>query len=239
MTKDVKVLETVGFLPVAVVLVVLTLMSLGTAAAQEPTHVGTSARSESTKSAATVASRRSIRDIVSQLRRFPDESRSETDVPPAVSRNLTELKHALRDLIVEVAGAPNATVTEPDALAALVIERLEREDVPVGDLGGYGAIPAIRFRRPPEYPSWLVVTTTLGLANPQCQMIAYGPSPFGKDGSGTTARNTLQCCAKRLSRSNCLFRNRPPRIFQMTFEMDRTGPQPHFFPPRDRRASSA
>ena len=106
---------------------------------------------------------RSVHEIVSALRRFEEISGHDVDVPPAVSENLTALKHALRDLIVEIAGAPETVATDPNILAARVVERLGREDVPVGDEGGYGAIESIELRRPKEYPDWLVATTGLSI----------------------------------------------------------------------------
>jgi len=119
-----------------------------------------------------VAPSRSIRDIVSELRRFhtdPDKD-AEGEVPPAIARNLKALKHGLRDMIVQTLATPAAVSQKPDALAAEVIERLKREDVPVGDTGGYGVISGIEFRRPPEYPSWLIATTTVSI-------------PYGEDTS--------------------------------------------------------
>jgi len=105
----------------------------------------------------------SVRHIVSELRRFPVGSGDDAAVPQPVATNLTRLKHALRDLIVRVVAAPDAVKSAPEVLAARVIERLEGEDVPVGDEGGYGAIPRIEFQRPPEYPAWLVATTSLSI----------------------------------------------------------------------------
>jgi hypothetical protein len=105
----------------------------------------------------------SVRHIVSELRRFPVDPDNADAVPQPVATNLTRLKHALRDLIVDVVAAPDAVKSAPDVLAARVIERLEGEGVPVGDEGGYGAIPRIEFRRPPEYPAWLVATTSLSI----------------------------------------------------------------------------
>jgi hypothetical protein len=105
----------------------------------------------------------SVRHIVSELRRFPVDPDDADDVPQPVATNLTRLKHALRDLIVDVVAAPDAVKSAPDVLAARVTERLEEEDVPVGDEGDYGAIPRIEFRRPPEYPAWLVATTSLSI----------------------------------------------------------------------------
>ena len=115
---------------------------------------------------------RSVRDIVSELRRFPTDpdKDAEGEVPPAVARNLKALKHGLRDMIVQTLAAPAAASQKPDVLAAEVIERLKREDVPVGDTGGYGVISGIEFRRPPEYPSWLIATTTVSI-------------PYGEDTS--------------------------------------------------------
>lgn len=115
---------------------------------------------------------RSVRDIVSELRRShtdPDKD-AEEDVPPVVARNLKALKHGLRDMIVQTLAAPTAVSKKPDVLAAEVIEQLKREDVPVGDTGGYGVISGIKFRRPPEYPSWLIATTTVSI-------------PYGEDTS--------------------------------------------------------
>lgn len=105
MTKDVQNVETASSLPAVVALLAIRLVSAGVNMAKEPARVGTCAQPESTKSAATVSSRRSIRDIRSDLRRFHDESRSQRDVPPTAARNLTELKHARRDLIVGECGS--------------------------------------------------------------------------------------------------------------------------------------
>jgi hypothetical protein len=113
---------------------------------------------------------RSIRDIVSELRRFHGEENRDSEVPPEVSRNLEALKHGLRDMIIQTLAEPNSATTEPNALATEVIEHLESEDVPVGDSGGYGVISNIEFRRPTEYPSWLVATTTVSI-------------PYGEDTS--------------------------------------------------------
>ena len=112
---------------------------------------------------ARAANERSIREIVSELRRFQVESNQEMEVPPRVAANLTGLKHALRDVVIDVAASPDAAEVAADALGARVVERLEREDVPVGDEGEFGAIPKIEFRRPPEYPAWLIATTTLSI----------------------------------------------------------------------------
>src|ERR1039458_7217680 len=97
---------------------------------------------------------RSIRDIVSELRRFHGEENRDSEVPPEVSRNLQALKHGLRDMIIQTLAEPNSATAEPHALATEVIEQLESEDVPVGDSGGYGVISNIEFSRPTEYPSW-------------------------------------------------------------------------------------
>jgi hypothetical protein len=106
----------------------------------------------------------STRDVVSELRRVRVDSDSDWEVPPAVSHTLELLKHRLRGMIVQTLAAPNAAAKEPGALAADVIDRLAGEDVPVGDNGnGYGIISSIEFRRPTEYPSWLVATTTLSI----------------------------------------------------------------------------
>jgi hypothetical protein len=105
----------------------------------------------------------SIRDVVSDLRRFHIDSDSDWEVPPTVSRNLELLKHGLRDMIIRTLATPNAAAMEPSALAAQVIDQLAREDVPVGDSGGYGVISRIEFHRSAEYPSWLVATTTLSI----------------------------------------------------------------------------
>jgi hypothetical protein len=113
---------------------------------------------------------RSIRDIVSELRRFHGDENRDSEVPPEVSRNLQALKHGLRDMIIQTLSEPNSATTEPNILATEVIEHLEREDVPVGDSGGYGVISKIEFRRPAEYPSWLVATTTVSI-------------PYGEDTS--------------------------------------------------------
>lgn len=121
-------------------------------------------------SAEDAAPSRSIRDIVSELRRFQSDPEREIEVPAAVSRDVTDLKHGLRDVIIEVLAAPKTATAAPDALAGQVIERLKREDVPVGDTGGYGVISNIEFRRPPEFSSWLVATTTLSI-------------PYGEDTS--------------------------------------------------------
>jgi hypothetical protein len=103
------------------------------------------------------------RSIVTRLRHFEVEE-FETDIPPAVARDLTALKHALRDLIVEIAAAPGAAAAPPSMLTARVIARLAREDVPVGDdCDCYGAITRIELWRPPEYPAWLIATTTLSI----------------------------------------------------------------------------
>lgn len=106
---------------------------------------------------------RSIRQIVSELRRYQSTSGDEVDVPPVVSENLTALKHGLRDLIVETVTAPETVTSEPGILAAKVVDRLESEDVPVGEEGGFGTIEGIELRRPNEYPDWLVATTSLGI----------------------------------------------------------------------------
>ncbi|HEV3077590.1 MAG TPA: energy transducer TonB [Thermoanaerobaculia bacterium] len=103
------------------------------------------------------------RSIVTRLRHF-EVKEFETDVPPTVARDLTALKHALRDLIVEIAGAPGAATAPPSMLTARVIARLASQDVPVGDdCGCYGAITRIELWRPPEYPAWLIATTTLSV----------------------------------------------------------------------------
>jgi hypothetical protein len=163
-----KVLRAAVSHPLVVTLMTAAIMSASPAYAGQSAQPAT-ALLQSTKSNSSDSSL-SIRDIVSELRRFHDESRAETEVPPTVSRNLTQLKQSLRDLIVDTAGAPNAITADPDALGRQVIRRLEGDDIPVGDLGDYGAIRAISFRRPPEYPSWLVVTATLGI-------------PYGEDTS--------------------------------------------------------
>lgn len=113
--------------------------------------------------AADAENERPIAEIVSGLRRFQVGADQEMDVPPRVAAELTELKHALRDVVIEVAASPDAPKVADDVLAARVVERLEREDVPVGDEGAFGAIPKIEFRRPPEYPAWLIATTTLSI----------------------------------------------------------------------------
>src|SRR5260370_25879160 len=103
------------------------------------------------------------RSIVTRLRHFEVEE-LETDIPPAVARDRTALKPAVRDLIVEVAAAPGAAAAPPSMLTARVIARLAREDVPVGDdCDCYGAITRIELWRPPEYPAWLIATTTLSI----------------------------------------------------------------------------
>jgi hypothetical protein len=137
----------------------------------QPPQRATARQTTSTKTAATAASR-SIREIVSELRRFHDESHDGVNGPlsPAVVRNLTALKHGLRDVIVETVAAQNTANVDPNALTAQMIDYLEREDVPVGDSGGYGVISRIEFRRPTEYPSWLVATTTVSI-------------PYGEDTS--------------------------------------------------------
>jgi hypothetical protein len=104
---------------------------------------------------------RSIRDIVSELRRFQGEENRDSEVPSEVSRNLQALKHGLRDMIIKTLAEPNSATREPDALVTEVIEHLESEDVPVGDSGGYGVISKIEVRRPTEHPSWLIATTTV------------------------------------------------------------------------------
>jgi hypothetical protein len=80
--------------------------------------------------AANAADERPIRKIVSELRRFQGGANQEMDVPPRVAANLTALKHALRDVIVDVASSPDAAKVAADVLGARVVERLEREDVP-------------------------------------------------------------------------------------------------------------
>jgi hypothetical protein len=112
---------------------------------------------------ASAAGDRPIRQVVSELRRFQGAADREMDVPPRVRANLTALKHALRDVIVEVAASPDALTVATEVLNARVVERLEREGVPVGDEGGFGAIPKIEFRRPSEYPAWLIGTTSLSI----------------------------------------------------------------------------
>lgn len=92
----------------------------------------------------------SIRDIVSELRRFHTDSDSDWEVPPTVSRDIELLKHRLRDMIIRTLATPNAAAVEPSALAAQVIDQLAKEDVPVGDSGGYGVVSKIEFRRPNE-----------------------------------------------------------------------------------------
>jgi len=114
-------------------------------------------------SAASTAHERPIRRIVSELRRFQAGAHREMDVPPRVAANLTSLKHALRDVIVDIAASPDAVNVATDVLVGRVVEHLEREDVPVGDEGGFGAIPNIEFRRPSEYPAWLIATTSLSI----------------------------------------------------------------------------
>lgn len=99
-------------------------------------------------------------DIVTRLRHVECEEIC-VDVSPAVAADLTALKHALRDLISETVRADGAA--SPGELQARVIARLEREDVPVGDVGGYGVILSIQIVRPKEYAEWLIATTTLGL----------------------------------------------------------------------------
>jgi len=89
------------------------------------------------------------------------------DVPRPVSQNLTALKHGLRNLIGEVVGARDSASADARTLEARVIARLENEDIPIEDddakkdEGSFGAITGIRLRRPPEYPDWLIATTTL------------------------------------------------------------------------------
>lgn len=112
---------------------------------------------------ASAANERPIRKIVSELRRFQGGANQEMDVPPRVAANLTALKHALRDVIVDVAASSDAVKVAADVLGTRVIERIEGEDVPVGDEGGFGAIPKIEFRRPREYPTWLIATTSLSI----------------------------------------------------------------------------
>jgi hypothetical protein len=113
---------------------------------------------------AAITPSRPIRDIVSDLRRFHGDPDKDWEVPPAVARNLKALKHGLRDMIVQTVAVPAAASQKPDAFAAELVERLRREDVPVGDSGGYGVISGIEFRRPPEYPSWLIATTTVAIS---------------------------------------------------------------------------
>ncbi len=109
-------------------------------------------------------SSKSLREIVSQLRRYELTLGDSTDVPPAVSQNLIFLKHAVRDLIVEVAGANDTIETDPQVLTHRVIESLERQDIPVGDEHeGYGAIGEIELRCPKEYQNWMIATTSLSI----------------------------------------------------------------------------
>lgn len=105
----------------------------------------------------------SINDVVSRLRRLHQDSASDWEVTPTVSRDLELLKHGLRDLIVRTLAAPDAAAMGPSDLAAQVIDQLAKEDVPVGDSGGYGVISRIEFHRPTEYPSWLIATTSLSI----------------------------------------------------------------------------
>jgi hypothetical protein len=109
-------------------------------------------------------SSQSLREIVTKLRRYEVTLGESTDVPPAISQNLTILKHAVRDLIVEVTGAKDTIETNPEVLTQRVIEELERQDIPVGDeYRGYGAIEKIELRCPKEYPNWMIATTSLSI----------------------------------------------------------------------------
>ena len=101
-----------------------------------------------------------IRDIVTRLRHVPCEEFC-TDVSPAVASDLTELKHALRDLISQTVAV--AADSPAEELRARVVGQLEREDVPVGDDGGYGVISSIKFDRPKEFPEWLIASVILAI----------------------------------------------------------------------------
>jgi Gram-negative bacterial TonB protein C-terminal len=99
-----------------------------------------------------------VRDIVTRLRHAPENG---TNVSPAVSADLTALKHALRDLIADT--VRNGVGVAPEELQARVIAQLAREDVPVGDVGNFGVIEDIAIERPKEYAEWLIATIELGI----------------------------------------------------------------------------
>jgi hypothetical protein len=106
---------------------------------------------------------RSVHQIVSELRRYKSAQEYDINVPPEVSNNLTELKHSLRDLIIEFAGKPDTANADPSILSENIVKRLESEDVPVGDEGDFGSIREIELKIPKDYPNWLIATTSLGI----------------------------------------------------------------------------
>jgi hypothetical protein len=100
----------------------------------------------------------SVWEIVTRLRQVKCEEPC-AEIPPAVASDLTLLKHTVRDLISDTAST--GLRASPAEIRSRVVAKLEREDIPVGDEGGFGVISEIEVARPAEYPAWLVATVSL------------------------------------------------------------------------------
>lgn len=96
-----------------------------------------------------------IRDIVTRLRSANADG---MDVPSQVALDLKELKHAIRDIIVQTVTAPENSQSSAGDVTARVIEQL---GVPLQDEAGYGRIDGIELSRPAEYSHWLIASVSL------------------------------------------------------------------------------
>jgi hypothetical protein len=107
-----------------------------------------------------------LRRALTALQAIPPDY---TNVPAESRPLVVEVKHRLRDVIVEIVSAPDGAPTAPDRLEAAVVARLEAEGVPLergtadGELGNPWDVTGVEIAYAPGHPDLLVAEATLAL----------------------------------------------------------------------------
>ncbi len=153
------------------------------------------------------------------------------DTPPLLKR----MQHEVLAILAEAHDCES--YLQKLELARMVLagyeERLAAGDVEIKDL----VVGKQITREPRDYQKAGLTSnydrvrtsnTSSLIANRQCQMTEYAHSRSGRDGSGTTARNTPRCCAKRSSLSNRSPHDLYRETIRVRFRLRNTGPTLHF-----------
>lgn len=112
---------------------------------------------------------KAIAETVRQLQRIEITDEIPSTVPPAARSLLKELKHQLRDFLVEMITERASLPVDPVQLQSKLLARFKENGVRLSDdcqanwTHGYGCIADINLEYPPNHKQVLAVTTTLAI----------------------------------------------------------------------------